>query len=301
MKKRIRGCALAAAVLALGLSACGSTADWDTAGPLIERARSVGSADKEASILQEFLKKCKDADDFEEAAEYYEDRQEPESAEKVLFAGIQSLQKRKNDDCEELTEEYLDLLAEQKKLDALRQNVPDLGSIPVNGKPFGEYDRESLLSLIPSENITYVDDVPGEDYYYYDAAFRNVDLNVSGSVDETYPHYSISFYNLSSGRGSGKGDGPEPVLPQGITIDSTFADCLAALGFDADCVQLLQNYSSVTVYLGERDMDFYVYDYSPGKEYRYAQINYALRDCDGSVGFNFVNSGLDSYDLSWSA
>lgn len=301
MKKGKKVSLLLAAALVLSLFGCGGVTDWDAAQTLIGRAREVGSSEKEASILQEFLKKCKDADEFEKAAEYYENSGQPDEALEILLAGAQSLQKRKDSDSEQLTEDYFELLAQNEKLENVRQNAPDLSAIPVNGKPFSEYSRESLLALIPTENINYVDDAPEDDYYYYDAAFRNVNLNVSGSTDETYPHYSISFYDLSEGRGSGKGEGPEPVLPDGITLTSSFADCLTAMGFDAGQVKLLQDYTSVTVYLGERDMDFYVYDYSPGDKYRYFQMNYALRAYDGSIGFNFTQDGLESYELSWSS
>lgn len=302
MKRGKKACVvLLSALLAASMTGCGGAADWDSAKPLIERARDVGSEEKETAVLQDFLKNCRDADDFSDAAEYYEKRGQPEQAESILAAGVKSLQKRKDDDNEDLTEEYFELLAEDGKLSAVRQNAPDLAKLPVNGKPFSEYDRESLLALIPSENITYVSDDPTDDNYYYDAAFSNVDLNISGSTDDTYPHYSISFYNLADGKGSGRGEGPEPVLPDGITIDMDMNDCMQTLGFTKEQAALLRDYSSVTVYLEERDMEFYVYDYSPGDDYRYFQINYDLRSCEGALGFNFSDDGLDSYELSWSA
>ena len=66
-------------------------------------------------------------------------------------------------------------------------------------------------------------------------------------------------------------------------------------------IDLLQDYSSVTVFLQERDMEMYVYSYSPAEEYRYFCLNYSLRAYDGSIGFNFNEKGLDSYELSWNS
>lgn len=298
--KRIAA-ALLAAALAACLTGCGGTADWASAKPLIQRAREMNSTDKETSVLQDFLKNCKDEEDFLAAAEYYEGCGEQEQAVSILETGIRSLQKRKDNGSEELVEDYFSLLAKQGKLEAVRQNAPDLSSIPVNGKPFSKYDRESLLALIPSENIGYVNDNPSDDYYYYDASFRNVDVNVNGSTSSSYPYYSINFYNLASGRGTGKGTGPEPVLPAPFSLTGTYTEYLQALGFTDDQIDLLQDYSSVTVFLQERDMEMYVYSYSPAEEYRYFRLNYSLRAYDGSIGFNFNEKGLDSYELSWNS
>ena len=144
--KRIAA-ALLAAALAACLTGCGGTADWASAKPLIQRAREMNSTDKETSVLQDFLKNCKDEEDFLAAAEYYEGCGEQDQAVSILETGIRSLQKRKDNGSEELVEDYFSLLAKQGKLEAVRQNAPDLSSIPVNGKPFSEYDRESLLAL----------------------------------------------------------------------------------------------------------------------------------------------------------
>ena len=76
---------------------------------------------------------------------------------------------------------------------------------------------------------------------------------------------------------------------------------MQALGFTDDQIDLLQDYSSVTVFLQERDMEMYVYSYSPAEEYRYFRLNYSLRAYDGSIGFNFNEKGLDSYELSWNS
>ena len=57
----------------------------------------------------------------------------------------------------------------------------------------------------------------------------------------------------------------------------------------------------MTVFLQERDMEMYVYSYSPAEEYRYFRLNYSLRAYDGSIGFNFNEKGLDSYELSWNS
>ena len=48
-------------------------------------------------------------------------------------------------------------------------------------------------------------------------------------------------------------------------------------------------------------MEMYVYSYSPAEEYRYFRLNYSLRAYDGSIGFNFNEKGLDSYELSWNS
>lgn len=283
---------------AIGMTGCSSMSNWDSVRTLLERARESGG-NKEETILQDFIESCKEGSGFVSASEYYLELGETEKALKILQGGITALQARSNNDNEELTEKYFEILAEQGKLDTVRQWAPDLSKQQVAERYLSEYDKDSLLALIPSENISYVDDDPSDEYYYYNGEFRNIDINISGSSDSTYTHYSIEFNNLSGGLGSGKGTGPEPELPNGITLEGDYHDCLTALGFSDEQADILQDYSSVTVYLEERNMDFYVYNYDPDYDYHNFRLNYDTRENQGSIGFNFNQGGLDSYELSY--